>query len=72
MEITLPLDKMTIEDKIKTMERLWTDLCKRAESVPSPSWHKDILKDREYSINDNKEQFMDWNEAQKVIEDNTK
>ena len=27
MSITLPLDKMTVLEKIQTMESLWDDLC---------------------------------------------
>ncbi|ODS33119.1 MAG: hypothetical protein SCARUB_01743 [Candidatus Scalindua rubra] len=69
MEITLPLEKMTTEDKIRTMETIWDDLCKKAESIPSPSWHKDILEEREKAIENGKEEFIDWSEAKKQIED---
>jgi len=69
MGITLPLEKMTTEDKIRTMEIIWEDLCKKAESIPSPSWHKDILEERERAIENGKEKFIDWSEAKKQIED---
>ncbi|MEK6767255.1 MAG: addiction module protein [Planctomycetota bacterium] len=69
MGITLPLEKMTTEDKIRTMETIWDDLCKKAESIPSPSWHKDILEEREKAIENGKEEFIDWSEAKKQIED---
>ncbi len=69
MEITLPLEKMTTEDKIRTMETIWEDLCKKAESIPSPHWHKDILEERERAVENGKEKFIDWSEAKKQIED---
>ncbi len=69
MEITLPLEKMTTEDKIRTMETIWEDLCKKAESIPSPPWHKDILEERERAVENGKEKFIDWSEAKKQIED---
>lgn len=69
MEITLPLEEMTTEDKIRAMETIWDDLCKKSESIPSPSWHKNILKEREKAIKNGKEEFIDWNEAKKQIED---
>jgi hypothetical protein len=47
MGITLPLDKMTICEKLVEMERLWDDLCRDPESVPSPSWHEGVLVERE-------------------------
>lgn len=69
MEITLPLEKMSIEDKIRTMETIWDDLCQTAESIPSPSWHKDILDEREKAIENGEEEFIDWSEAKKQIHD---
>jgi len=35
MEVTLPLEKMTIEDKISTMEILWNDISKTPEGFKS-------------------------------------
>lgn len=62
-------EKMTTEDKIRTMETIWEDLCKNAESITSPSWHKDILEERERAIESGKEKFIDWSEAEEQIED---
>lgn len=59
MEITLPLEKMSIEDKIRTMETSWDDLCQTAESMPSPFWHKDVLDEREKAIENGSEDFID-------------
>ncbi|MBN1293126.1 MAG: addiction module protein [Candidatus Latescibacteria bacterium] len=69
MEVTLPLDKMSVEDKIRTMEAIWEDLCKKADSIPSPDWHKDVLQQRENQIKNGEDEFMDWNEAKKQIKD---
>jgi hypothetical protein len=37
MEFVLPLDKMTTEDKVAAMERLWENLCRSPEAVKSPA-----------------------------------
>ncbi len=63
MNITLPLEQMTVEDKIGTMEMLWDDLCRKVEDIPSPQWHGDILREREERIKQGKDQFTDWEEA---------
>ena len=63
------LVKMTTEDKIRTMETIWEDLSKKGESIPSPSWHKDVLVEREKAIDNGKEKFIDWNEAKRQIKD---
>jgi len=67
MDITLPLDKMTTEDKIRTMETLWDDLCHNASDFQSPAWHEEVLKEREKRIEEGKEQFTDWDKAKKEI-----
>ncbi len=67
MEITLPLKEMTIEEKIQAMEIIWDDLCKKAESLPSPAWHEQILSKREEKVKNGDEKFVDWQEAKKNI-----
>ena len=39
------------------------------KSIPSPSWHKDILDEREKAIENGEEEFIDWSEAKKQIQD---
>ena len=72
MEVTLPLDKMSTEDKIRTMEAIWEDLCRKADSISSPNWHKDVLKQKEERINNGDDEFMDCNNAKKHIRDTFK
>ena len=67
MEITSALEHMSIEEKIRAMETIWDDLCKKADSITSPTWHKDVLNEREAQIQNGKEQFMDWNQAKDYI-----
>lgn len=49
------------------MESIWDDLCKNADSVPSPSWHKDVLDERAEGINRGDLKFVDWDTAKKNI-----
>jgi len=67
MDVSLPLEQMTIEEKIRAMEKIWDDLCKKADSLSSPSWHKDVLHQREEKIKNGEDQFMDWEKAKKHI-----
>ncbi len=69
MGMAITIKKMTTEEKIKTMETIWDDLCKKAESIPSPLWHKKILRERENRIQNGEEEFIDWNSAKKYILD---
>jgi len=67
MNISLPLDKMTSSDKIAVMEKLWEDLCRDPESIPSPTWHKDVLDAREKEINEGKSKFTSFDRAKERI-----
>lgn len=67
MRTTLPLDKMTIAEKLSEMERLWDDLCRNPQDVPSPSWHKAVLARREKLIAEGKMTFIDLDEAKERI-----
>lgn len=63
----LPVDEMSIEEKIKTMEEIWDDLVSHAESFPSPDWHKDILEDRAEQLEKGVEEAIDWHTAKKTL-----
>jgi len=63
----LSLDKMTISEKLAEMERLWDDLCRNPQDVPSPSWHGTILAERERQVAEGKMAFVDLDEARERI-----
>ena len=65
MEISLPLDKMSKSDKIAMMEKLWDDLIRDPESVPSPAWHKEILEARQNEIKEGRAEFKSFAQVKK-------
>ena len=67
MPAELEIDRMTLAEKLRAMEALWDDLCRREESVPVPQWHKDILDERERAIAEGKARFVDWETAKQRI-----
>jgi hypothetical protein len=34
MDTVLPLDQMTVEEKLKAVETLWDDLCRNEKQLP--------------------------------------
>ena len=66
MSTVLDIDQMTLEEKLRAMEALWDDLC-RKDAVPVPQWHKDILDEREQQIEEGKAEFIDWDIAKRRI-----
>ncbi len=59
----LPLDQMTVEEKLEVMEEIWADLCRKPDDVPSPAWHGEVLADREAALERGEEEILDWDEA---------
>ena len=66
MAITLPLEQMSVEEKLHAMELLWDDLCNKA-SMPSPAWHANVLAEREARYLRGEEQAEDWQTAKRNI-----
>jgi hypothetical protein len=71
MPISIPLDQMSVEEKLQAMESLWDDLRARAPDIASPDWHGEILGEREKAIERGDEQFEDWVTAKKNIKSRT-
>ncbi len=67
MDAVLPLDKMTVEEKLRAMEALWADLSRNADAFESPAWHADILRARDQRIAEGKEPSADWEEAKRRL-----
>jgi len=67
MAVTLQLNKMSVEEKLQTMEAIWDDLCSSVEGVLSPNWHGEILKDRETALANGEDSFVDWEDAKNNI-----
>ena len=67
MQATLPLDRMTREEKLRVMEELWTDLSRDEAQVQSLAWHGDVLRERIEAVKSGKEAFMDWETAKKKL-----
>jgi len=69
MQVSLPLNEMTKEEKLRAMEDLWKDLTKDEQEFISPNWHEDVLKAREERVKSGKEQYEDWETAKKKLRD---
>ena len=67
MIASLPLEEMTMKDKISTMEILWDDICRSSNDFQSPEWHGEILQEREEMIRQGKDRFEDWEDVKKEI-----
>ncbi len=72
MKLTLPLDKMTTEEKLLALEEIWEDLCRTSDNIPSPNWHVGVLEERQKRVQDGSAEFVEWARAKQNIRDATK
>jgi hypothetical protein len=67
MSKILPLEEMTLHEKLAAMEALWEDLARSPEAIESPAWHEEILDERRQQIAAGKARFEDWETAKVEI-----
>jgi plasmid stabilization system protein ParE len=63
MAITLPIKRMSREDKLRAMEALWADLSKDDSDIDSADWHATVLGETEQLVRSGKAKFSDWQTA---------
>jgi len=71
MDTVLPLDRMTVEEKLRAIEVLWDELCRNEKQVPVTDWQKQLLDEREQQIQTGEAKFSDWDAAEKRIRERT-
>lgn len=69
MKVTLPLKEMTVSEKIRIMEEIWSDLSSAEERYSPPDWHDLILEERSRLAESGEVGFTDWETAKKQIKD---
>jgi len=67
MAVTLPLGRMSREDKLRAMEALWADLSRDEAETDSPGWHEATLRETEQLVREGKAKFSDWQSARRRI-----
>jgi len=67
MANAIPLEKMSVEEKLQAMESLWDDLCSKAGAICSPAWHEDVLADRDAMQERGDDETEDWEVAKMNI-----
>jgi putative addiction module component (TIGR02574 family) len=67
MPVDLPLEKMTLPEKLGLLEALWNNLSSEPETFESPEWHKEVLEDRSKRVQSGEDVFSDWEAAKADI-----
>lgn len=52
------IERMTVDERLQTLELLWTSLARTPEDVASPAWHGEVLADRLAKIERGEGEFL--------------
>ena len=63
----LPIESMTVAEKLSAMEALWDALCRDEGQIPVQEWHKQVLDERQRQIEAGQATFTDWETAKARI-----
>ena len=62
---------MTQAEKLQLMEVLWDDLTRDEETLESPAWHREELRERDRRLETGEDQLLDWEEVKTLIRQRT-
>ena len=60
------IDRMSSDERVKTMEYLWSAMTATAEPEP-PAWHGDVLAERRRRVAAGEEKFIPLEEAMRQL-----
>jgi len=69
VSIEIPLESMSVGEKLAAIDAIWTSLCTKPSDVESPSWHKDVLADRHRRLESGEATLSEWDDAKKRLQD---
>jgi putative addiction module component (TIGR02574 family) len=65
---TAEIEKMSLEEKLETMELLWKSISQQPDQVPSPRWHGEVISERLAEIESGKAKFFSVEEARQRLQ----
>ena len=65
--VPLPLQTMSVPEKLDIIERVWASLRSQDEMVASPAWHGELLAQRKKLYAEGKAKSSPWSETKDRI-----
>lgn len=62
----LDIKKMSVIERLQTMEAIWDSLLHEDADIDSPEWHHNILDERKRSIENGNAKFMSLDELKSM------
>ena len=64
---TLPIENLSIAEKLLLMERLWEHLSRNPVDITPPHWHGEILAERDAAVREGRTTFVEWDAAKERL-----
>ncbi len=64
---TTAIKKLSREEKLQVMEAIWEELSVEEETIESPVWHQEALKESEQRRMAGRENILDWKDAKREL-----
>lgn len=61
------IKEMPIDQKLRLMEAIWTEISRTSEDYTSPEWHREELQETEKRRASGQEGLIDWEEAKSKL-----
>lgn len=63
----LPLNEMSVEEKLQTMKPIGENLSANPDQIESPAWYEEELRLRETQVESGQAKFVEWEKAKAEI-----
>ena len=55
---TAEIERMSVAERLRAMELLWSSISRNPENLPSPDWHRKVLQNRLAKVESGKGEFF--------------
>ncbi len=68
MSADIPLESMSVAEKMQLLESVWSSLCKNPGDVRSPEWHEQVLAERTRRLESGEATISSWADAKERLQ----
>ena len=67
MNLLEEIHVLPLNEKMRVMEALWSEISQTPGQIEVPQWHQDILDERDRLLEEGKAVVLDWDEVKKKL-----
>ena len=67
MQLSIDIEKLSKEEKLQLMHKIWENLIRDEKQIKSPEWHEGVLRKTEERVRSGKERMIEWTDAKEQL-----